>query len=73
MPRTYSSFLIRTWGFEDGRQRVEIAHIQSGDCVRTASMDEAIAWLEAHREGLRDPDLPAKAPDDNPFGMVRNG
>ena len=72
MARRYSSFLIRTWGFENGKQRIEIEHIQSGECTRTASLDAAIAWLEAHQDGPRDPTQLAEVPDDSPLGRPRN-
>jgi hypothetical protein len=47
MDRRYRAFLLRCWRLGD-EQRFEIAHIQSGDTIRAASLAEVLAWLDRH-------------------------
>jgi hypothetical protein len=47
MDRRYRAFLLRCWQLGD-EQRFEIAHIQSGDTIRAATLGEVLAWLD-HR------------------------
>jgi len=44
----YSSFLIRCWGLSDGKRRIKVQHVQSGEWTRTGSFVEAIHWMEMH-------------------------
>jgi hypothetical protein len=46
----YSSFLIRCWGLSDGKRRIKVQHIQSGKWTPTATLAEALDWLEARFE-----------------------
>ena len=48
MARLYCSFLLRWWRLRGGERRIEIQHIQSGGCVRAASLTEGMEWLDAH-------------------------
>lgn len=50
MKRRYASFLIRWWQHGMGRQRVIVAHIQSGEQVSQESLSDAFAWI-ADRAG----------------------
>lgn len=45
MKRRYASFLIRWWQHGTGRQRVTVAHIQSGEQVSPESLPAAFAWI----------------------------
>jgi hypothetical protein len=61
--RRYASFVVRGW--QPGRAgALVIAHDQSGDCVRTDSLVEAIGWMQAHA-------LPASEPALAPMADVR--
>ena len=44
----YSSFLIRCWGLSDGKRRIKVQHVQSGEWVRAASFADAVDWMEKH-------------------------
>lgn len=44
----YSSFLIRCWGLSNGKRRIKVQHVQSGEWTRTASLSEAVSWMELH-------------------------
>ena len=45
MPRKFSSFLLRWWR-SDESERLEIEHIQSGRKLLTASIEDAVGWLD---------------------------
>jgi hypothetical protein len=48
MNRRYDAFLIRHWSLgEDGGQRVEIVHIQTGARTLVTSLAKAVDWLQA--------------------------
>lgn len=42
----YSSFLIRCWGLSDGKQRIRVQHVQSGEWTNAAAFGEAVDWME---------------------------
>jgi hypothetical protein len=46
MVKGYESFLFRWWRLEDGHQRIEIVHIQSGDRTVLEAVSDALSWLE---------------------------
>ncbi|MBL8230127.1 MAG: hypothetical protein JNL98_16685 [Bryobacterales bacterium] len=43
----YSSFLVRCWIQPESRTSFQVEHVQSGEQFRTASLQEAMAWLES--------------------------
>ncbi len=47
MARSYGSFVVRYWLLDDDQERIEIEHMQTGDRVRVASLDEGVAWITA--------------------------
>jgi hypothetical protein len=47
MAARYGAFLVRCWWLPDGRQRVEIEHVQSGERARVASLAAAAEWIGA--------------------------
>jgi hypothetical protein len=49
MPRRFSSFLIRWWSNGD-TERLELEHIQTGHKQRAASIEDAVAWLNAQQD-----------------------
>jgi hypothetical protein len=49
MPRRFSSFLIRWWRSDD-TERLELEHIQTGHKQRAASIEDAVAWLNAQQD-----------------------
>ena len=51
MARSYCAFLLRCWRLDDGAQRIEVAHIQSGERTVLASLTAALAWIDA-RSGV---------------------
>jgi hypothetical protein len=55
MARRYGSFLIRYWRLEDGQERVEVEHLQSGGRRRAGSLPAIVAWIA---ERLEDPTAP---------------
>ncbi|GBD15227.1 hypothetical protein HRbin26_00113 [bacterium HR26] len=47
MARSYGSFIVRYWLLDGNQERIEIEHMQTGDRVRVASLDEGVAWITA--------------------------
>lgn len=47
MPKHLRSFLIRCWELDEGEQRIEVEHIQSGKRIVAASAEIAVAWIGA--------------------------
>jgi hypothetical protein len=45
MPQRYSAYLLRHWQLANGRERVEVQHIQTGDRTRHPTLADACAWL----------------------------
>lgn len=45
MTSNYTSFLIRHWQLAQGESRVTIEHIQTGETITLASLDDALVWL----------------------------
>ena len=58
MATSYTSFLIRHWTLTEGGSRVTIEHIQTGEAVAVATLDEALVWLG----GRATHDAPPPAP-----------
>jgi hypothetical protein len=56
----YATFVLRHWRRDDGTERVEIEHVQSGARARLASLAEALAWIDAGMTPVPAPD-PARA------------
>ena len=65
MTRQYRAFMLRCWCLGAGDQRFEIAHIQSGESLRTATLDDALAWIGT-RLGSGEAPGPPRAADDGP-------
>ncbi len=47
MARRYGAFLVRCWHLDGGAERVEVAHIQSGERAVVTSLAAALAWIAA--------------------------
>jgi hypothetical protein len=45
MVRLHGSFLVRWWVRDDGGERIELIHIQSGAKAVTESLAEALTWM----------------------------
>lgn len=45
MARRYESYLLRSWRWTDGSQRMVIEHVQSGMRAVVASPSDAVAWI----------------------------
>lgn len=48
MPARYAAYLLRHWVLADGRERVEVRIVATGESHRCRSLAEAHAWL-SHR------------------------
>ncbi|MCC6626151.1 MAG: hypothetical protein IT340_01990 [Chloroflexi bacterium] len=46
-PADYRTYVLRHWRRDDGVERIEIEHVQSGTRARLASLAEALAWIDA--------------------------
>lgn len=62
MPRRYAAYLVRHWVLGDGRERVEVQELPSGEASRYSSLAEAYSSLQQRRPP---PDRP-NSPDDLP-------
>jgi len=58
--RRYGSFVVRCWWLENGEQRIDVEHMQSGCRVRVNALDVALGWMLA-RHGAASP-VPGAAP-----------
>lgn len=47
MVRHYCSFLVRCWYLADGQRRVRVEHVQTGEVLHAATLDAALAWMDA--------------------------
>ena len=54
MPRLSGSFVVRCWRVGKSEQRTEIEHIQSGNRVVVASLEEAVALMREQAESRGD-------------------
>ena len=62
MERRYDSFVLRRWQC-DGECRMAVEHLQSGGCLRNATLAAAIGWIGHARRsanGGARPDLIAR-------------
>jgi hypothetical protein len=50
MVTLHGTYLIRYWARTDDSCRIEIVHVQSGQRAVVASMEEATACLDRHRQ-----------------------
>jgi hypothetical protein len=72
MPESdYRAYVLRHWRRDDGSERVEVEHVQSGARARLASLAEALAWIDAGAAGAPGPPAadrpsPPSAPDRPP-------
>ena len=57
MVRQYCSFLVRCWHLANGQRRVRVEHVQTGEVLHAATLDAALAWMDA-RVGVTVPDSP---------------
>jgi hypothetical protein len=58
--RRYGSFVVRCWWLENGEQRIDVEHMQSGSRVRVNALKAALDWMVA-QQGSRRP-APGTAP-----------
>ena len=74
MPRRYSAYLLRRWQLADGRERVEVQTLPSGELRRCRSLAEAYAWLQRRGSEANPPDRPhaAEAPTVAPDGGAQD-
>src|SRR5438874_2037964 len=49
--RRYASFLVRCWTLADGKPRIRIEHIQSGETAQVATLRAALDWLGTRLSG----------------------
>jgi hypothetical protein len=49
----YSSFLIRCWGLSDGKQRIKVQHIQSGEWTQVPTFAAAFDWMDGRCTELK--------------------
>lgn len=72
MAPRYASFLLRCWILATSERRVRVAHIQSGEELRTNSLEAALAWIAAHDDAETAPTDQAEqsspGPDDPASG-----
>ena len=47
MVRQYCSFLVRCWHLADGQRRVRVEHVQTGEVLHAATLEAALAWMDA--------------------------
>lgn len=59
MVRQHVSFLLRCWQLDQGQQRIEIEHIQSGERRLAHSVADALEWIYA--AGMDEPEHVASA------------
>ncbi len=52
MERKHSSFLLRCWWRNNGLERIEIEHVQSGKRRLVSSVNDAMSWISSQS---RDP------------------
>ncbi len=64
MPRRYTAYLLRHWDLGDGRERVEVQLLPSGEAHRCASLPDAYAWLTQQRARPQPHLPPGDAPGD---------
>ena len=50
MASMYGAFLLRCWRLNGGVERIEVAHIQSGERTRVASVAAALDWIRDHSD-----------------------
>lgn len=60
MARRYTAYLLRHWVFGDGRERVEVQRLPSGEAHRCGSLADAYAWLHRQHTGPGDPGSPSQ-------------
>jgi hypothetical protein len=61
MSRRYAAYLVRHWTLGDGRERVEVQELPSGQSHRYGSLAEAYSALQHRRAPPETPD-----PSDDP-------
>jgi hypothetical protein len=66
--RRYNAFLLRYWALAEADRRLEVTHLQSGEQLRTASLDALITWLRDHAD---DADLVLPGEAEAPGGRPR--
>jgi len=50
MARLYGAYVLRCWRLDGGAERVEVAHVQSGERAVVASLAAALAWIGARAD-----------------------
>lgn len=57
MVRPYGSYLLRCWQFDEdeGKQRIEVWHLQSAERTTVTSLTAATTWIAARVDAPRLP------------------
>ncbi len=69
MARRYSSFVLRCWLLDGGERRITVEHIQSRARFESATIAEALVWMDARsgnssaQKAGGDAQAPASSPD----------
>lgn len=67
MVRLHRSFLVRWWILDEGGERIELVHVQSGAKAVTGSLAEALAWMRLSAAGdAAIPDESTPGPEEHP-------
>jgi hypothetical protein len=63
MVRQYCSFLVRCWSLAEGQRRVRVEHVQTGEVLHAATLEAALAWMDARAAAMEGaPGAPPAAP-----------
>jgi hypothetical protein len=66
--RRYNAFLLRYWALAEADRRLEVTHLQSGEQLRTASLDALLAWVRDHADDSEE-ETPSEA--ESPLELTR--
>jgi hypothetical protein len=68
MVRQYCSFLVRCWHLANGERRVRVEHVQTGEVLHAATLEDTLAWMDA-RAAVADGDAPGGVSATPPEGQ----
>lgn len=63
MPKRYAAYLVRHWVLADGRERVEVRIVATGESHRCRSLAEAHDWLRRQGSADQHADAPETTAD----------
>ncbi len=66
--RRYNAFLLRYWALAEADRRLEVTHLQSGEQLRTASLDALLAWVRDHADDSEE-EIPSE--EESPRELTR--